>query len=79
MLLVVKVSERAIFLSIRGLASNESCRHRANLPPYPKGGWTMNLLLLMLEVAASTLTLITAALKLISAAVRNKKTQSDKD
>jgi ABC-type arginine/histidine transport system permease subunit len=76
---VVKVSERAIFLSIRGLASNESCRHHANLPPHLKGGWTMNLLLLMLEVAASTLTLITAALKLISAVVRNKKVSPDKD
>jgi hypothetical protein len=33
----------------------------------------------MLEVAASTLTLITAALKLISAVVRNKKVSPDKD
>jgi hypothetical protein len=65
MLFMVKVSERAIFLSIRGLASNESCRHHANLPPYQKGGWMMELLPMMLKVAASILNLITAALKLV--------------
>jgi hypothetical protein len=79
MLFMVKVSERAIFLSIRGLASNRSCTYHANLPPYLKGGWMMELLPMMFEVAVSIFNLITAALKLISAVVRNKKVSPDKD